>query len=61
MDWINLFLKHMTKGSIKKFMSVAFIQSYAKLIKWLIGKGKYNEEDLKLTLPLLERIMPNLS
>lgn len=51
----------MKKGTLNKYFTPSFINIYTKFVKYLISKGVDNGDDLKLTLPLLERIVPILS
>ena len=52
---------HMQKGSLSKYFTPSFIHIYTQFVKYLISKGSDNSEDLSLTLPLLQRIVPILS
>jgi hypothetical protein len=51
----------MKKGTLSKYFTPSFIDIYSKFVKDMVNKGSGNGEDLRLTLPLLERMVPILS
>ena len=57
--WFNIFLQHAEDMKKSQVLSVGFVDKFISKLKELLSDPEKNKEQLEISLPLLEKLLPH--